>query len=353
LALAFGLAYAVGALGSHRAAAALGERAVLAASLVLLCFVHTLMAVTPTMTTVVLAYPLIGLLQGAKWPVVESYATAGRSAASMLNALGRFNVSWSLAVPLAVALTGPALVASRAALFWAAAALNVLALASAWRLPRHPPHAHAAEESVNVDDHHLPQVALLGAARWAMLASYALLFLLAPLIPSVFDRLQVPLARATALASLLDVFRAVSFVAFAVFTAWRGKAAPLLACMAGLPLGFALTLFADRLELVIAGQALFGVASGLTYTAALYYAVVLGNASVEAGGAHESLIGLGLALGPLSGMIGAALERALLPHPYGVVATVMPLLVACGIGAARSLSRKHTAASTDAGRAGP
>ena len=48
---------------------------------------------------------------------------------------------------------------------------------------------------------------------------------------------------------------------------------------------------------MVAGELLFGWAVGEVYFAALYYAMVVQNASVEAGGGHERIIGLGFALG--------------------------------------------------------
>jgi hypothetical protein len=110
----------------------------------------------------------------------------------------------------------------------------------------------------------------------------------------------------------------------------------LLAIIA-LPLGFALVLFGTNIGLVLAGEALFGAAAGLLYTAALYYAQVVQNASVDAGGAHEALIGAGYALGPLAGLIGTALAHGAGPgsaaYVQGMSLATLPL-VATGLGAA-------------------
>ena len=60
---------------------------------------------------------------------------------------------------------------------------------------------------------------------------------------------------------------------------------------------------------MVTGELLFGTAAGFLYTAALYYAQVVQNASVDAGGAHEALIGVGYALGPGAGLVGTALAH--------------------------------------------
>jgi hypothetical protein len=112
-----------------------------------------------------------------------------------------------------------------------------------------------------------------------------------------------------------------------------------------------LILLGNSLPLVILGEIIFGVAAGFSYTAALYYALVADNASVDAGGAHESLIGIGIALGPLSGLAGQLLVGQPLPfgaeaagsaglQPFAALAlTSLPVIGVCVLGALRALVR--------------
>jgi hypothetical protein len=90
---------------------------------------------------------------------------------------------------------------------------------------------------------------------------------------------------------------------------------------------------------VVLGEIVFGVLSGVTYFAALYYAMVVKNASVDAGGAHEGLIGLGFSLGPGVGLIGHALARTGGSYLGGVLLGVAPLLIVCVWGAFKPLVR--------------
>lgn len=88
---------------------------------------------------------------------------------------------------------------------------------------------------------------------------------------------------------------------------WRagcGRRAPLWLGALGLPLGFGAIVFGSSLYTVVLGEVGFGVLAGVTYYAALYYALVVKNASMDAGGAHEGLIGLGLVRGPGVGLVG-------------------------------------------------
>ena len=114
--------------------------------------------------------------------------------------------------------------------------------------------------------------------------------------------------------------------------------------LAALPAGFLLILLGNSLPLLILGEVIFGIAAGFAYTSALYYALVAANASVDAGGAHEGLIGLGIAAGPLSGLAGQLMVAA--PGVAGGIApatalafSTTPVIAVCMVGALRSLLR--------------
>jgi hypothetical protein len=118
--------------------------------------------------------------------------------------------------------------------------------------------------------------------------------------------------------------------------------------LVALPVGFLLILLGDSLPLLILGELIFGLAAGFAYTAALYYALLSENASVDAGGAHESLIGIGIGLGPLSGLAGQLLVGERLPFgttggvlgPFVALAlTTLPIIAVCAAGSLRSLIR--------------
>jgi len=334
LALSFGVAYVVGALVSHRLALRLKERSVLLGALVALLVLHGALAFDTDSRSIALVFPVIGLLQGLKWPVVESFISAGRAPSELVRLLGQFNVSWALSVPAALVLAGPIIASGRPQLFFeSAAAINAVALVLCLPLPVRPSHLDDDHpERPNVRD--LARAShLLPSARWSMLSSYALLFLLAPLMPETLRRLEVEVTTATAWVALLDVARVVCFAAAGWFTAWRGRAELLIASALMLPLSFSLVLGAPNLPILALGEVLFGLASGFCYSASLYYALLVKNAAVDAGGAHEGLIGLGFALGPLAGLVGSALQRVELGRTEATLLAVLPVALGClGLG---------------------
>jgi hypothetical protein len=338
LALVQGSAYVAGALGSHHVARRLGEKRALLTCLGLLFALHAALVAAPSPALIVVAFPLIGLLQGIKWPLVESFASAGRGPAALLALIGRYNVSWALAIPPALALSGALIEgAAHRHFFTLPALINVLAfgIASSW--PARPGHLSEDHPERPAPATLQRYGALLSSARWTMLASYLLLFLLAPLMPAIFSRLAVPVQYATSAAAVLDVLRVCTFALLGAVGFWHGRALPLWLAVAALPVAFFMVLFGSTLPVVLIGEALFGVASGMAYHAALFYALLSKNASVDAGGAHESLIGLGFALGPLTGLVGHALTAPLGGYVPAMLVATLPLLVLCLGSALRPL----------------
>jgi hypothetical protein len=344
LAVGFGASYTAGAYLSHPLSRRLGERFSLGVLLGGLFMLHALLGAFPGGVALPVAFCIVGLLEGAKWPIVESYVGAGLGPDDQLRAVGRFNVSWAIAVPLAVAATGPIITLGHpGALFALAAAVNVASLAFLPALPSHAPHldgAHPSRPPAAVIERYRR---LLTSSRWSMLSSYALLFLLAPLAPVVFQRLGQSVEDATLWAAVLDAVRFSTFAVLAVIPVWHGRVSPLLLGTLGLPLGFAAILAGGSLWLVLLGEIVFGVLAGFTYYAALFYALVVKNAAVDAGGAHEGLIGIGLVLGPLLGLAGQIAVRSGGSHWLGIAMAVLPLVAVCWLGSLRSLLRSSAA----------
>jgi MFS family permease len=341
LALASGVAYIVGAVSSHRVSERLGERRLLLGSVAGLLTLHLLLTQSRSLWLLLGAFPAIGLLQGIKWPVIESFLSAGLTPQELVRTLGRYNVTWALSVPIGLVAAGQLITgAFPGALFAAAAGFNALAIALALPLPERPEHLPDVHPARPSEDELSRMPLLLSSARWCMLLSYALLFLLAPLMPAVFAALGVEVGKATTAAGLLDIARLVCFAWLGAQVGWRGRALPHVAAIVALPIGFLLVLFGKTLLWVLLGEALFGLAAGFVYMAALYYALLLKNASVDAGGAHEGLIGLGFALGPLAGLAGTFGEGLFGGHVQSVLVSVAPLILGFSFLALRPLFAK-------------
>jgi len=344
LALLVGVTYVGGATASHPSSARFGERRALLGVLFALVCVHLLIAAVPSAPLLVVALAAIGFLQGAMWPIFESYMSAGETPHSLGRILSRYNMAWALSVPLSLALAGVIIASgSPRLLFVAAAAVFGLVALSCRGFPGTPTHLeadHAERPNATVLNSYRP---LLAASRLAMLLSYALMYVLAPLMPEIMTGVGLDTASAARAASLLDVARFACFVGLFAFSGWHSRKLPIFVAIAALPVGFALVLLGGGLAPVILGEVLFGGAAGLLYTAALYYAQVVQNASVDAGGGHEALIGLGYAFGPAAGLIGTALAHGAGPgsasYMQGMSLATLPLVAVCSCGALWQLLR--------------
>ena len=339
LALGFGTAYMVGALTSHAVARRASEKQVLVLALLAQLAAFGVLVAWHDAVAVAVLNVVIGYLVGTKWPVVESYVGAGATPTEQAQTVGRFNVAWAGAIPPCLAVAGPLIAWRAEGLFLAAFAFSSVSLVLAWPLERRPvhlPHDHPERPSA-------PQMArlrgLLGSSRWSMLSSYSLIWILAALLPGIFADLSVPLVYATALAGLLDVFRLTAFALLWKWQGWHGRVWPLALVVVGLPAGFFLAVSAPHLGVVLAGELVFGLSVGMTYFASLYYGMVVQNAAVEAGGAHEGLIGGGFALGPAVGLLGRKLAPVVGGMAVGMAAGVGPVVVVCAVGAVASLVR--------------
>jgi predicted MFS family arabinose efflux permease len=345
LALLFGVFYVSGALFSHRAALRFGERRLLYTTLYGLLAFHAALTFRATGLSIAVSFALLALLHGLKWPVIESFYSAGQPPKKLLPALGRFNVCWALAVPIGVAGSGPLISARPELLFAAAALLNLVALFFAGRLPGRPAHMEAGHPERPPPDLLRRYSNLLVSARWSLLLSYTLMFLLAPLMPEIFSGLGLEVSGATSAAAALDGVRVLSFAALGAYAGWQARWSPLLFATLVQPPAFALMVWGNSLGAVLAGELVFGLAAGISYTTALYYALVVRNAAVDAGGAHEGLIGLGFALGPLCGLAGSLLYQrgSVASSATATVFAVVPVTLLCCSGAIAWLLKSRSA----------
>ncbi len=338
LALLFGAAYVAGALISHRAAGRLGERQWLVLLIVAHIVLHLAMAMDPSTSALFILNTLLGASSGSKWPVVESYVSAGQTPRRAAASVGQFNIAWSSSVVPAVALGGLLIETWSPSLFLLPTFLNLGVLVLIIRLPARPIHLPPDHPTRPTLDQKIRIQSLLLSSRWQMFASFTLLFLLAPMLPFIFKhRLGFTPGPATAMVSLIDLARFVTFVILQRYVGWHGRMSLLLWSAALMPAGFLMMLISDHLPLVLLGEVVFGVASGMTYYAALYYAMVMKNAAVEAGGDHESLIGSGFFVGPAIGLGAVYLFGAASTAASAMIVAVAPFLIICTIGSLWSL----------------
>lgn len=310
--LASGGVYAVAALASGRAVRALAKRTSARGVLALLLLVQAaaspLVYLGSTAVGIVTMVLVTSVTAALLWPIVESFVSGGRSGHEMRRAIGRWCIVWMAAVSAALLLMAPLMrsgdaqgLDARFAVFAVGPLSIVSMLALPW-LPKSP--------GVHVDEHAVAPPgyrAQLASARVLLPASYMMVGALSPILPYVLTAIDVAPAAQTPLTAtwLMVRLAAVALLAHAAF--WHGKWSSLFVGAALLAGGFALVVAAPALWSVAVGLSLFGIGHGIIYYAALYYALRVGSAEVDAGGTHEALIGVGYVAGPGAAMAGALL----------------------------------------------
>jgi hypothetical protein len=354
LALALGATYILGAGAAgpvvrwlQRRSSRLSSRAVLAclmALMFLLCLLPAASAhlgvtgAAPVWIMVSLYSPLTGVL----WPMTESFLSGGRSGRSLRSAVGAWNIVWSGAIIVA---------------YWGMAAfvtdhpaevivgLGLLHLVCAAVLA-----AFAPEPAPHVAEHHEPHppvyTRLLVVFRMLLPLSYVVSSALGPILPEMMRTMGVGQAWRPVLGSMWLVPRTISFAVLQRWQGWHGSWVMPVAGAALMLGGFGATVLSPLVGdgtgvgVMVIGLALFGTGMATIYSAALYYAMEVGQAEVDAGGTHEALIGVGYTIGPLCGLAATgAIASGVLADRWFQVAVLSIVGVLAGIVAAYAARR--------------
>jgi Na+/melibiose symporter-like transporter len=341
LALCMGAVYVIGALPSHRVADWFGNRravlCLLAGQIAMLASVYH----RPQGWLLAVGFLAFSWLNAMMWPIVESYVSAGLTPLGASRSIGKFNVAWSVSVPLAVWASGPIIQHTGAGLFLCAAGGMVVPMALVLRLQPKPRHL-AADHPERPSTERLRWLgALMISSRSSMVAGYAMLFVLSPLLPVLLSNLGYTVVGQTALAGFLDAGRAVIFLVMQRTQYWHGRRSILALTAILIPIGFLLALSGGQGALIAVGLFVFGASHGVSYYASLYYAMVTGNAAVKSAGMHEGLVGAGFVLGPTAALVGRELGSLWHQASVGILAGVSPIVVFGAIGGLCPLLRAN------------
>jgi hypothetical protein len=373
MALGFGVAYVIGAMSSHPLSVRLGERRLLALTVFGQLVLHAvlfarysigdtgsaydllrpLLERCPTGNLVFVGSTLLAGLGALKWPVVESYVSAGQTPASTAKAVGRFNITWASTVPLCLVIAGPLIRWWPSGLFGLPALVNLASLYLIGSLALRPSHLASDHPDRPTPLELVRLRALLISGRWLLTSSYALLWVLAAILPAILESFGLSVQVATALAALIEAARLATFIGMERYHGWHNRLSPLVASLVGMPAGFLMVLLGADLGVVVAGEIIFGLAGGMAYFVALYYAMVVKNASVDAGGAHEGMIGVGFVMGPAAALAGATLAPLLNSEALGTLSGIGPMLLVCGAGAIWPLRSLKKARPSPLAETGP
>lgn len=282
------------------------------------------------------------------WPTLEALVSEGEDRAGLQRNVGIYNVVWAgcnalayfgggamlerfglhslFALPLTIVCGQLVLT------IWLARAARRLqaqgnpALCAAGEAEA---EAEAAEEEVPVARPPKTGPAFLRMAWLANPFSYIAINTMVAMMPGVAQRLGLGTAMAGVCGSVWCFARLATFFGLWRWPGWHYRFRWLLAAFAGLAASFAVILLAPSLLVMMAAQAVFGMAIGLIYYSSLFYSMDVGETKGEHGGIHEAAIGLGNCVGPA---VGAASLHFLHGSASGGALAVSVLLLG-GLGA--------------------
>jgi hypothetical protein len=346
-----GAVYTAGAFGAGRLTRAAARWATPRTILVAACVAQTLLCLGPVSLSGewVLWVTVVGAtwISSVIWPLLESYLTAGRHGSSMRSAIGWFNLTWAPFVVIPLFAMAPILGTHGEWAIGGFAGANVLALgALAFFRPRPGHHDPLLAEASVTPEYPL----LLRSARVLLPLSYVLHSAMNPILPYRFEALGVAVFWETPATATWTVVRLLAFVVLWRAAFWHGRWGTLLVGAVSMTVGFGLVVAGPTLSFMLAGFAVMGAGVGVVYYAALYYAMSVGRAQVEAGGTHEGLIGAGYAVGPIAGLAGSS-PRLLgsWAGGGGIVGVVWTIIGIAGVSAFRpylAARRQRTRSST-------
>ncbi|GAB5495695.1 MAG: hypothetical protein Phyf2KO_07750 [Phycisphaerales bacterium] len=251
-----------------------------------------------------------GGLTGIMWPIVEWNIAGGRRNKQLRSAAGQFNIVWTAAVVVAFWMMAPTLERMPMFSFVGIIVLHLLAVALMIPFPAKPPK-HLAD---TVEPDAPNSKSLLVAARTLLPMSYTLAGVLGPFFPVAMAQMEIDLSWQTVIVSVWMTTRIPTMVLLERWHGWHGKAWPLTLGAMCVVLGFTGCIVAPviggtsaGIAALVAALVLFGAGKGLVYTAAIYYALEVGEGEIDSGATHEALIGVGYALGPAMGLLASVL----------------------------------------------
>jgi hypothetical protein len=280
------------------------------------------------------------------WPIVESYVTAGRHGREMRHALGVWNLTWTSAVVVSLIAMAPVIEHQGIRAVQGSAGLFAISLVPLVWLPTAPaPHGESAGDDLHARNfHEYPQ--LLKASRILLPLSYVLNAGMLPLLPYLMSRLSVAPEWQTPLAATWGITRLATMLLLWKGHFWHGRWGALLTGALSQAFGFGLVVMASTVPMMLTGLVLVGIGMAVQYYTALYYAMTVGRAAVDASGTFEALIGSGYTIGPLLALLGGLFSehfaRTRLGPDGGVIVLVWLFALSLGATACHGYLRART-----------
>jgi MFS family permease len=311
------VAYTTGALLAEKLAGRLGRRLALVGIYLLLVALALAAMAAPSAGVLVALLLCYSFVAAMNWPMLESLVSSGADAHTISRRVSIYNIVWSCANSVTMAISGMLIEGGRWRIFFASACAGVgcavllaLQLGARSAVANGAPAGHAEPEPELVASRRLA----MWLARISLPATYVVIYSMMAMMPSLPVMRELSTQQRTLVSSVWMLARSITFLVLGFTVWWHTRprlllvsAVVMLIAFLGVtvPLSSLAGLSGVRADLLsmVLWQIILGCAMGIIYSGSLYFGMVLSEGSTEHGGYHEALIGLGCVLGPGAGAV--------------------------------------------------
>jgi MFS family permease len=270
------------------------------------------------------------------WPALEALMSEGEPPVRLQSLVGIYNVVWAAAGAVAYFFGGVLLQKwGLKSIFFVPAGLLFLEMVLAFWLEREAKRQPAAESDLPLlhpvqegNASPIPPVLFLKMAWLANPLAYLAINTVISTTPTLAKHFQFTPMRAGFVCSIWLFVRTGAFVFLRLWPGWHYRFRFLAGSYVAMIVSFGAMLLTRDVWVLIASQAIFGLAIGLIYYSSLFYSMDVGQTKGEHGGFHEAAIGAGNATGPA---VAAAALIFFPTHP-GSGTTAVCVLLLLGLG---------------------
>jgi predicted MFS family arabinose efflux permease len=244
---------------------------------------------------------LYTLFVGPTWPTLEAAILHRPGSRSMPDRLGIYNIVWGIGDAVGYFLSGW-IVGYPNSILWGAGLLHFFQCAWFWITPKNRNPTDTVHIEVSHQGNHVPRKRKRVFMHIAWLSN-ALAFLMGAgfyaLVPQMQERLGLAPSFTIWLSCSLLLSRGIAFLLFWKWEGWHYHMGWSQAALWSAPVFLTIAFFTAKIWLIFTCLTLMGLAVGLSYSGSLYYSMDYGDNKGEHGGLHESILGIGIFVGPL------------------------------------------------------
>lgn len=239
-----------------------------------------------------------GLCNSGFWPPLQAWLGSGKGRRSLLLAVGRFNVAWSLGFLVGPALAGFLYPHGVVYVFGVAAGLAALLPLGLLFLPLCEPEA----ETTPADTASLAASRLFLPIAWV--ANFSTFFANGT-VRSLFPKFATDLGVAPdllgVLISLIGLAQTTAFLLISRTERWQFRLAPLVGVQLLAAVGLCTLAFGASPATFAVGLLIQGLLVAATFTASIFYSLHAEGPGGQRTGIHEGIVGSGFLVGPAAG----------------------------------------------------